>query len=136
MLRVAFLGCVLILPPLFTSALEWQLDSRAENIVPGNAQIPLGHQDGDYRPICHSISRSISPASEFFYPSAVSAFFWERYPYYLCRPSDSPEFAEDIAHMANSSSQISACSVRPGTVDDLGLIVSDISSHCTHAGDS
>jgi hypothetical protein len=62
-------------------------------------------------------------------------FFWERFPHYLCRPSDFTEFVEDIAHIANSSSQISACSVRPGTVEDLALIVSDISSHCTHAGD-
>ncbi|KAH9038637.1 FAD-binding domain-containing protein [Lactarius deliciosus] len=97
MLRAAFLGCALILPVLFASALPGRL-------VAGNAQISLGH---DCRHICHGVSRSISPATQVFSP-------------------DSPQFAVDIVHWVNSSSQISACSVRPGTAEDLGSIVREL----------
>lgn len=38
--------------------------------------------------------------------------------------SGSPEFVVDIAHWTNSSSQISACSVEPGTPQDVGVVVS------------
>ena len=69
MLRVAFLGCALILPALFASAIAGQL----ENTVANDAQIPLGHHD-DYQLVCHGISRNISPASQVFYPGDAFAF--------------------------------------------------------------
>ncbi|KAF8260159.1 FAD-binding domain-containing protein [Lactarius quietus] len=106
MLRVAFLGYALILLPLFASAFAGQLDFRAKNIVSEYPQIPLVN-NVDYRLVCHAISRSISRASEVFYP-------------------ESPAFARDISHWANSSSQISTCSVRPGTAEDLSLIVREL----------
>ncbi|KAH8980666.1 FAD-binding domain-containing protein [Lactarius akahatsu] len=65
--------------------------------VAGNVQISLGH---DCRHICHGVSRSISPTTQVFSP--------------------------DIAHWVNSSSQISACSARPGTAEDLGSIVREL----------
>ncbi len=76
MLRAAFLGCALVLPVLFASAIPGQLDFGAENvrIVAENAQIPLGD---DYQLVCHGISRSISPASQVFYPGAVFALLSE-----------------------------------------------------------
>ena len=37
--------------------------------------------------------------------------------------SDSQEFEFDISHWANSSSQVPACTVEPGTPDDVALIV-------------
>ena len=66
MLRAAFLGCALLLPALFASSIAEQL----ENTIADNAQIPLAHHD-DYRPVCHGISRSVSPASQVFFPGAV-----------------------------------------------------------------
>jgi hypothetical protein len=44
MLRAASLGCVLILPVLFASAIAGQLDFGAESHFVDNAQIPLGHR--------------------------------------------------------------------------------------------
>ncbi|KAF8259738.1 hypothetical protein EI94DRAFT_1812806 [Lactarius quietus] len=105
MLRAAFLGCALILPALFASAFTEELDFGAESLVANIAQIPFGHHD--YRLVCDGISRGISPASLVFYP-------------------ESPQFAEDISHWVNSTSQISACSVRPDTVEDLSSIVREL----------
>jgi hypothetical protein len=76
MLRAAFLGCVLILPAapaLFASATARQLDFEFENLFANNVQIPLNHSD-NYQSVCHGISRSISPASQIFFPGAVLAF--------------------------------------------------------------
>lgn len=75
MLRATFLGCALIVPAFFASAALGQLDFGAENVVAENAQIPLGHHD--YRLACHSISRSISPASQVFSPGAVFSLLSE-----------------------------------------------------------
>lgn len=101
MLRAAFLGCAVILPAL---AISEQLGFGAGNVVAEDAQIPLSH---DYRLICYEISRTISPASQVFSP-------------------DSPQFAVDIAHWLNSSTQVPTCSVQPGTAEDLGSIVRDL----------
>ncbi|KAN0139139.1 FAD-binding domain containing protein [Lactarius tabidus] len=103
MLSSAVLGFTFILPALFTSATAGKLDFELETLVTNNVQIPLNHSD-NYQSICHGISRSISPASQVFFP-------------------DSTQFAEDITQWVNSISQISACSVRPGTVDDLSSIL-------------
>jgi hypothetical protein len=124
MLRVAILGSALVLPHLFASAFA-QLDFRGQNIVSENGQIPLSHH-GIYGLVCNGISRNaISPALQVFSPGAVSAWFSELLPITYVGPPNAPQFAEDIAHWLNSSSQISACSVRPGTAEDLGFIVSD-----------
>ena len=68
MLKAAFLGRALILPALFAPAIAWQPDFGPMNIIIDNAQIPLGQHD--YRLVCNGISRSISPASEVFFPGA------------------------------------------------------------------
>jgi hypothetical protein len=77
MLRVTFLGCVLIFPTLFASAFAGELDFGAENFVANIVQIPLNHSD-NYQPVCHGISRNISPALQVFYPGAVFAFLSEK----------------------------------------------------------
>jgi hypothetical protein len=79
MLRVAFLSYTLILPALFAPAVAGQLDFGAENLnlVAENAQLPLGQ---DYRLVCHSIARSISPASQVFPPGAVFTLLSELLP--------------------------------------------------------
>jgi hypothetical protein len=73
MLRTAFLGCVLISPIFFASATAGELDFEFENLVANNVQIPLNISN-DYRSVCHGISRSISPATQVFYPGAVPYF--------------------------------------------------------------
>ena len=70
MLKAAFLSCALILPALFASVVVGQLDFGAKNLVADNAQLPLSK---DYRQVCYSIARSISPASQVFPPGAVFA---------------------------------------------------------------
>ncbi|KAH9037371.1 FAD-binding domain-containing protein [Lactarius deliciosus] len=60
-----------------------------------------------YEGTCKKIERAISSASQVFYPG-------------------SPGFEADISHWANSSSQVSACSVEPGTPQDIGLILREL----------
>jgi hypothetical protein len=89
-----------------------------------------------YKDICKKIEGTISSASQVFYPGG-SAY------HIIGRPNTSsidtgsigsPEFEADISHWANSSSQVSACSVEPGTPQDVGLIVTAIIIHpCRHS---
>jgi hypothetical protein len=79
MLRAAFLSCALILPALFASATAGQLEFGFENLVANNMQIPLNHSY-DYQSVCHGISRSISPASQVFFPGAVLFFYFTLEP--------------------------------------------------------
>jgi hypothetical protein len=72
--RVTSLGRALILPALFASAFAGELDFEFENLVANNVQIPWNHSDNNYQLDCHGIAR-ISPASQVFFPSAVSALF-------------------------------------------------------------
>ena len=78
MLR-ALLGCSLILLTLVVSAIAGQLDFGPEDAFADNPQISLGHHDS-YRLVCHGISRSISHASQVFYPGAVFPFLSEPLP--------------------------------------------------------
>ena len=78
MLRAAFLGCSLVLPALFASYIAGRLNFGAENTITDNAQVQLGHHD--YRLVCYGISRSISSASQVFYPGAVFSPFAELFP--------------------------------------------------------
>ncbi|KAI9451166.1 FAD-binding domain-containing protein [Lactarius psammicola] len=63
--------------------------------------------ENSYKQTCRKIRDRFSPASRVFYPG-------------------SPEFEEDIAHWANSSSQVSACSVEPVTPLDVSLILREL----------
>lgn len=83
-----------------------------------------------YNDTCNRIEQIISSESQVFYPGESG--------YHAIGTSStntnmidvgfigSPEFDADISHWANSSSQISACSVEPGTPQDVGLIVISI----------
>ncbi|KAI9438126.1 FAD-binding domain-containing protein [Lactarius indigo] len=62
-----------------------------------------------YEDTCKMIEQTISSASQVFYLG-------------------SPEFEAGISHWANSSSQVSACSVEPGTPQDVGLILRELAS--------
>ncbi|PBK95430.1 FAD dependent oxidoreductase [Armillaria gallica] len=59
--------------------------------------------------VCEAISEAISPASDVFY-------FWE------------PTYLKDIHHWAISSTQNPACTVEPGTAEDVGIILGILSS--------
>src|SRR6266702_4913923 len=84
-----------------------------------------------YRDACKKIERTVSSASQLFYPGGSSYHI-------IGRPNTSPisiidtgsigspGFEADISHWANSSSQVSACSVEPGTPQDVGLIVNTV----------
>ncbi|EMD37315.1 hypothetical protein CERSUDRAFT_94318 [Gelatoporia subvermispora B] len=53
---------------------------------------------------CESIARVISPASDVFYPGDL-------------------QYEQDIEHFATNIHQLSACSVEPGTPEDVGAIL-------------
>ncbi|KAI9456081.1 FAD-binding domain-containing protein [Russula earlei] len=101
MLGAAFLACILVLTrATLQGPSGFDLGNRA--VQPRSPS----SQDG-YGATCEKIARSISSASQVFYP-------W------------SQDFDSDIAHWTNSSSQVSACSVEPGTPNDVGLILREI----------
>ncbi|THH17182.1 hypothetical protein EW146_g3588 [Bondarzewia mesenterica] len=53
---------------------------------------------------CHAIAAAISPASGVYYPGSTN-------------------YTDDIEHFLESSSQNSTCSVEPGSVDDVAIIL-------------
>ncbi|KAI0260003.1 hypothetical protein BC834DRAFT_973806 [Gloeopeniophorella convolvens] len=69
--------------------------------------VAYGQSDLGLDDLCNKIAQSISPNSNVFYPG-------------------SPDFIADISHWANTSSQVSACSVRPGTPQDIGIILGEL----------
>ncbi|KAI0794889.1 FAD-binding domain-containing protein [Abortiporus biennis] len=65
--------------------------------------------DVDALATCKTIASSISSASEVFYPLSV-------------------HYTEDISHWAWSSSEVAACSVEPGTAEDVSTILKILGS--------
>jgi hypothetical protein len=81
-----------------------------------------------YNDTCNKIEQITSSESQVFYPGESRYHIIGRTNTSTSFIIDvgstgSPEFNADISHWANSSSQISACSVEPGTPHDVGLIV-------------
>ncbi|KAF8257313.1 FAD-binding domain-containing protein [Lactarius quietus] len=62
------------------------------------------HTQYEFQSVCHQITSVISNASQVFFPPAT-------------------EYVSDNEHALFSSSQPSACSVEPGSSQDLGLII-------------
>ncbi|KAF8477733.1 FAD dependent oxidoreductase [Russula ochroleuca] len=102
MLGVALLWCVLGL----AKALQDHSGFSQENFAAYTLSLSLANTT-HFEATCEKIARSISSASQVFYP-------------------DSQEFDLDISHWANSSSQIPVCSVEPGTPDDVASILQQI----------
>ena len=77
--------------------------------------------------ICEQIANAISSASQVYYsgelPVCIMSPSISLYSTYGIR-TGSLNYLQDNSHWANSSSAISACSVEPGTVHDIGTIVS------------
>ncbi|KAA1474560.1 FAD dependent oxidoreductase, partial [Dentipellis sp. KUC8613] len=63
-----------------------------------------GNNNNTVLTACQSIASAISSASSVFYPG-------------------SPNYAADISHWANSSTENAVCSVEPGTANDVGAIL-------------
>jgi hypothetical protein len=71
---------------------------------------------------CDQIAAAISGASQVFFPRMC---FMYRLPYLkLISVQASTEYSSDIYHASNSSSEISACSIEPGSAGDVSKIVS------------
>jgi hypothetical protein len=84
---------------------------------PEAVQSPSGLQS-----TCDQIAAAISGASQVFFPRMCIMY---RLPYRkLISVQAAPEFSSDIYHASNSSSQLSACSVEPGSAEDVSKIVS------------
>jgi hypothetical protein len=75
--------------------------------LPGPAYTSLASRDllGLFNTSCTQIQKAVSSGTDVYYPGSL---------HYLA----------DIHHWASSSSDISACSVEPGTADDVAKIVS------------
>ena len=74
---------------------------------------------------CEKIAQSVSSKSQVFYPGEPR-LVGLRSVLIDSGCLDSTEFNFDISHWANSSSQVSVCSVEPGTPDDLATIVNSV----------
>ncbi|KAH9997053.1 hypothetical protein BJV77DRAFT_960317 [Russula vinacea] len=105
-LKAAFLGCTFL---AVMGAAQGQLYFGADPFATGQGQTPLNR---DFRLTCEAIAKTISPASQVFFPGT-------------------PEFQADISHWANSSTQVATCSVRPGKAEDVGLILRELASSRT-----
>ncbi|KAF8636975.1 hypothetical protein AX17_003122 [Amanita inopinata Kibby_2008] len=68
---------------------------------PGSSLPDIGNSTN----VCQHISRAISSKSDVYYPTSGLAYM------------------KDISHWASSSAQQAACSVEPGTAEDLGRIL-------------
>ena len=71
---------------------------------------------------CDQIAAVISGASQVFFPRTCVIY---RLPYRkLISVQAAPEYSSDIHHASNASSEVSACSVEPGSARDVSKIVS------------
>ena len=94
--------------------------SRFQNILFSAPSRFLWHTT-DVVEVCEQIEKAISSESNLYWPGkTILNSFRELY---LNFRSDDPNYLEDISHYSSSSTQFSACSVRPGTAADVGEIV-------------
>ncbi|KAN0132341.1 FAD-binding domain containing protein [Lactarius tabidus] len=101
------------IPKLHTHALDVVFTLRA---VPGCVSHPGTWADREnlgttsqFNETCHRIAAAISNASEVFFPPSL-------------------QYTSDISHTFASSSQVSVCSVEPGSADDVSKILQIIGS--------
>ena len=82
------------------------------------------HAQTLYDPVCGLIANAVSSASRVAYPGQDhhSHKLKNRHILNSCR-TGSVQFNTDIYHFTSSSSQPAACTVEPGTVNDVGIVV-------------
>ncbi|KAH9025676.1 FAD-binding domain-containing protein [Lactarius deliciosus] len=90
---------------LVFSAFSLRVVSASGSLVSGVPGLSIGHTpQHDYQAICDQITSILSNASQVFFPPST-------------------EYLSDNEHVFVSSSEASACSVEPGSTQDLGLIL-------------
>ncbi|KAH9024017.1 FAD-binding domain-containing protein [Lactarius deliciosus] len=90
---------------LVFSAFSLRVVSASGSLASGVPGLSIGHTpQHDYQAICDQITSILSNASQVFFPPST-------------------EYLSDNEHVFVSSSETSACSVEPGSTQDLGLIL-------------
>ena len=134
MLAAAFLCCAFALAGILHSLTRfglWDLRLAAHTTPPSaNSE----NENSKYRITCGKIADAVSSASQVYYPgesySSCARLYPHRLRVFILFFLGSQKFDSGISHWVNSSSQIPACSVEPGTPSDVGLIVNW--SFCQH----
>ena len=79
------------------------------------------HNSSDLLSTCNQIAGAISGASQVFFPCeyVILSFMISN----LMDDKASPDYLNDISHASLSSTEASACSVEPGSAEDVSKIV-------------
>ncbi len=74
---------------------------------------------------CNQIAAAVSGASQIFFPRMCIVYHSPSYRKLIAVAVQvAPEYLSDIYHASNSSSEVSTCSVEPGSAADVSKIVS------------
>jgi hypothetical protein len=85
----------------------------------GHPEVVQGPSDLQFT--CDQIVAAISGASQVFFPRTCVMY---RLPYpKLIGAQATPEYSSDIFHASDANSEVSACSVEPGSAGDVSKIV-------------
>ena len=91
-------------------------------LLVGSTALQAAGQSLQYLEVCKQIKAAISSASGVHYPGelVLSTYYWNAHS----PPNKKGSFlyAKDVSHWASSSSEHSACSVEPGTSEDVSKI--------------
>lgn len=99
------------------------------------AQARTGVQSRSPNTTCIQIAKAISPASDVYFPGTLIAQFSQDKHLILRLRSFCPGsllYTQDVNHFATSSSDVSACSVEPGTAEDVAKIVCRLFNDLTY----
>lgn len=125
MLAAAFLCCAFALAGILHRQSRFGLRNLIAHTPPS-----ADSDNSKHRVSCEKIAESVSSASRVYYPGEPLSFVWFGLCPFVSPPTlcfyyflASQEFDSGISHWVNSSSQIPACSVEPGTPRDVALIV-------------
>ena len=77
----------------------------------------------DVEKVCAEIHSTVSEHSDVFYPGELQTAIRLSSSRWLIAHVGSDGYARDIEHWSLSSSQNSTCSVEPGTVEDVSVVV-------------
>ena len=81
------------------------------------------HNSTDPLNTCDHIATAISGASQVSFPHKRVFLSSDLRYYHLMGDQAAPEYLLDMAHASASSSEMSACSVEPGSTEDVSRIV-------------
>lgn len=107
-----------MLPVIFVSLLA---AIEASSVRAVDSQSNSEKCDDPALAVCRQIEGAISSASDVYWPGETHLFTVKRL--LLTRNLAAFEYEQDIGHYALSSTQMAACSVEPGSPEDVGTIV-------------